>query len=68
MNHHRYNFESYITLRWPAATEHLALPAGQWRRVGEEYEATYRTREELWWCLAVMVSGKTLEELLGDMW
>jgi hypothetical protein len=43
-----------LRLRWPAATERLALIAGQWREAGDEYEATYRTREELWWCLAVM--------------
>jgi hypothetical protein len=54
-----------LTLRWPAATEHLALIAGQWRRVGEEYEATYRRRAELLFSLAVMVDN--VEEFINGL-
>jgi hypothetical protein len=54
-----------LTLLWPAHTEHLALIAGQWRRVGEEYEATYRRRAELLFSLAVMVDN--VEEFINGL-
>lgn len=56
-----------LILGWPAATRHLALIAGQWERVGEEYEVTYQSREELLWGIAVMVDEGTAMELCNGI-
>ena len=54
-----------VTLRFPA-NAHIAVPAGQWRRLETgEIEARFNAQEELFWCLAAVGAGVALSLLRG---